>query len=1297
MKKTFIPILLLLTALVLTGCVESVDSVERSKGMAITNPDSIPVGFDAYNLRATSITRSGLPGVVTIDSLKKSAAEGGGFGVFAYYTDLRQYDQTYIPNFMYNQGVFWNETLGIWEYDPIMYWPNEYGFDASSDDEDHLSFFAYAPYVPVKSAAGGTVEDATYGIIGFSRNNATGDPLVRYIASFDPAKSVDLCWGVCDQDSWARIQGGSVQTMSAGFPWLNVERPLETASQTGASTASRIKFKFNHALAQLNVQIDTDVDIIEHKDGTAGSDPDPADSLGSATKVYVRSISFTGVALQGALNLNNTKKNEALWLDYCGCTDMSFGQSVTIYDGRRDTREGVDGAEAPNETPQSLNPDIVQNSTSTPGVLPTYQNLFKPYSANPLEDAVCVIPTGEAMTITIVYDIETANPNLASYLSDGVTHGVSIENKVTKTVAFGGVAGAGLESNKRYTLKLHLGMNSVKFDAEVGDWADSTVDGDAWGPANQLDIYLNQTTASLGAADTGSIPSPAPAMLRAPHRANGTGTQSVTLTANTLTGEPISSWTITPNATDEPNGPTLAVSSGALANNTCVVTSGTAVGKYTVSALLASGLKASCAVTVNEVTTSKDTIYVGVNKEATITASVNSPVSEKVAWYTAASSSQLTIDKDTTTSSYITQTRDATNKVKGKAAGTYKVFAKLTSSNDLDTIHVKVVNFSLTPRVKGLHIGSVTRDTTKLTLTGNTKGENITFSVSAVDGATGSVPVVSGSGTTASPYIVKAQSGSKGKFKVTATGDDTGVTTTCYVYVNDLALNTSDFASGAPSTVHTTKDIDTLWIGVNKTKNLSTIKNTYSEPVSWTYSYTGITSNQHTGCSIDATNTSGASQTNKLTAGSGVGYVKLTLTGDSSGIDTTYIVAVNKIALKYRYVLQDYYPTSPTTYTMTPKSAPTTGLTIMELWKDKMMVAEVTNPDNTNTVSEVITWKAYDGATGPTDMSSQFNFLNAASGDKYKVNTVVQPKTGSGTLTTGTDYRVKASLSSGASDSIKVKVKKQEQKMNALYFVDTYNVTGAVGSAVRGSSDSDNYFYTYPNAITVANNISGYHLPSQEEWFSIVPADWSASEQSVIGGGTTLYAASSNRTNTVKFRYNTTTQAGVSELSYWIDNATSDASGHAIRYAIRYLGTDYCSLWRYELAGTNGTDNSYHLKIQAILIDYLPDATEAAEWYAVYRKTTAEATTSNPSTALDNVLSGSLTPGTFSQEARSFFARGNASGTASSAAGYAGTRGHYWSSSPDGSNGWFLGFYSVGAAVNTNPQTLGYSVRLFRD
>ena len=476
MKKKIFLFSTILAAMMLAGC----SSHDETSLAGVANPaaggDSYSVNFDAYTGR--SVSRSGSAGVLktNTDVEGEVSLRTAGFGVFAYYTDLKKYDQTVIPNFMYNRQVTYNDGTSKWEYTPVMYWPNEYGSNAGSDDEDKVSFFAYAPYVAHTSAASGSVTDASYGITGFSRNTTAGDPIVKYIASFDAEKSVDLCWGVCNVASWNKIEGGGTQTMTAGLPWLDVEHPKTTDQQ--------LAFSFLHALAQLNVQIDADVDVAEHSDG---------DALHEKTKIFVRSISFTGIAMQGALNLNNSVAGKAQWLDYAGATDLPYGQSVTIKDGRRDGREGAAGAEASNEIPQGLNDAIIQKETATTGVTTTLQNLFK---GNTPEAPVYIIPTGETMAVTIVYDIETENEMLPGYLSDGTTHGVSVENTITKNVSFDG---GGLVSGKKYNLKLHLGLNSVKFDASVSAWEEGA-DGNGWLPANQPSVALNIGGNALGSA-----------------------------------------------------------------------------------------------------------------------------------------------------------------------------------------------------------------------------------------------------------------------------------------------------------------------------------------------------------------------------------------------------------------------------------------------------------------------------------------------------------------------------------------------------------------------------------------------------------------------------------------------------------------------------------------------------------------------------------------------------------------------------------------------------------------------------
>ena len=460
-----------MAAMTLASCSSSDDGQQAAdSGKAPVLATKTAIGFDAYTGRA--VTRAGVNGELAIGGLRNSTT--GGFGVFAYYTDLKKYDQTYVPNFMYNTWVKdANNNVGDanWTYTPVMYWPNEYGADANSDDEDKVSFFAYAPYVATASAAAGSVTgDATWGITGFSRNTTAGDPIVKYIASFNPAQSVDLCWGVVGDTevNWGKIQGNTNQTMEAGKPWLDVEHPQ--------AVNQKLKFTFKHALTKLNVQIDADPDIAAH---------DVATELAANTKVYVRSISFTGIAMKGALNLNNATANKAQWLDYSGSTDLPYGEGITVKDQRRDGREGGANAEATNELPGGLNPNIVQSTAwgdaqEKPGVTHELKNLF---AGDALTTPVYVIPTGEALTVTIVYDVETANADLPGYLSDGTTHGSSIENRITKTIKFNG-AESGLDSGKAYTVKLHLGMNSVKYDATVSGWEDAANEGEGWLPDN---------------------------------------------------------------------------------------------------------------------------------------------------------------------------------------------------------------------------------------------------------------------------------------------------------------------------------------------------------------------------------------------------------------------------------------------------------------------------------------------------------------------------------------------------------------------------------------------------------------------------------------------------------------------------------------------------------------------------------------------------------------------------------------------------------------------------------------------
>ena len=513
MKKLF---LFAAAAALLAAC-SSKDDLSTGQQPAAATDDGA-VSFEAYTGRAA--TRGGWAGSLTTTKLKMNGAnDAQGFGVFGYYTDNNEYDQRSVPNFFYNQRVYYGTSA--WEYSPVKYWPNEYGNNAVSEDQDKVTYFAYAPYINVV-ATSGKLADASkdkeqWGIVSMTRNSNPGDPILNYIASFNASKSVDLCWGVADNGDgvWPINKGGN-QAIANGEPWIDVERP--------ASTNQKVKFTFKHALAQMRVNIDADVNV----DGR-----DPSEPVDKRTRVWVRSVTFKGFATKGALNLHNDDANKPKWLDYNGLNEL-VAEDVTVYDGRKDGKEGVAGAIATNEKVTGLNPALVQDGiyetdggtdvydndhglkvqgTPTtdeegatgdaancirPGVTKDAVNLFAQGNKNENgtgDGAIFhVIPVDEPFVVEIVYDIETVSGNLAQNLSDGQTKGSSIENRILKEVSFGRNALGEinkLEAGHSYTLNLHLGMTSVKFDATVSDWIEE--------PAQDVDLPLN---APIYAANT---------------------------------------------------------------------------------------------------------------------------------------------------------------------------------------------------------------------------------------------------------------------------------------------------------------------------------------------------------------------------------------------------------------------------------------------------------------------------------------------------------------------------------------------------------------------------------------------------------------------------------------------------------------------------------------------------------------------------------------------------------------------------------------------------------------------------
>lgn len=433
-------------AAMVAACTMNIDSADDQKPV-----EEQALGFGAYLNRGVT-TKAGNTGELTTDVLK---LRNVGFGVLAYYTGEDIYNDSCKPDFMYNERVTWDDRNSVWTYSPIKYWPNQHGSSASSEARDRLSFFAYAPYVAVQPSTGVVTTAQDMGITALSRNNAAGNPMVRYVASMDPNKSVDLCWGVSKNGLTASVDGNNNHVVK-GYPYIDVLK---------LKTGDKIEFDFHHALSALNIKIDAVIDV---ETPTATN---PGDTLDAATHIYVRSVTFEGLTTKGSLILNSNAVQGPEWIDYLGMDHLSVSP-VTVFDGRRNGKEGIEGSVATDEAPTGLNPVLVQSKPYSAqdvpaGVTTTPVNLFN----GDADASVYVIPNGEPLRITISYDVETKDEKLAALLSDGETYGSSVPNNITKTVTIDGrdlIMKAGL----KYVINLHLGMTSVKFDAVVSDWGD---------------------------------------------------------------------------------------------------------------------------------------------------------------------------------------------------------------------------------------------------------------------------------------------------------------------------------------------------------------------------------------------------------------------------------------------------------------------------------------------------------------------------------------------------------------------------------------------------------------------------------------------------------------------------------------------------------------------------------------------------------------------------------------------------------------------------------------------------------
>ena len=488
MKQTKTILSMLCAAALFAAC-SSTDELEPVV-QAGQQTESEAVGFDVYT-RGT--TRAGYVGDIDATTFQAT-----GFGVYAYVTsDDNKNDAKWAskkasakPNFMANQYVTYN-TSG-WTYSPVKYWPNQANINGSGVDDlgggsaenngtniDYVSFFAYAPYVEstnapfygsvtvgetttgsVARAAAAALEAATSpatgnviksdfaydGIISLPGAEETGDPKITYVVPAEPAYGVDLMYGVAARAYAEKETTGQVgEAVVAGMPFLDMTKEV---------VDDKISYRFQHALTKLGINVDAYFDEVS---GAHTNDVD------ANTRIVIESISIQGASQKlysyGVLNLNNTAANTPLWeaqdaevtnLTSRIATGLSLVPIETISTGLTlATASKEQGAKyfalqplGVTKTKKSLfGNDISGNGNATLMLIPGSSNA-----------------TASEVSITIKYHVITRDANLANGVSD-------ITNEITNSL--GTIA---LKAGSQTIINMHLGMTTVKIDAQVADW-----------------------------------------------------------------------------------------------------------------------------------------------------------------------------------------------------------------------------------------------------------------------------------------------------------------------------------------------------------------------------------------------------------------------------------------------------------------------------------------------------------------------------------------------------------------------------------------------------------------------------------------------------------------------------------------------------------------------------------------------------------------------------------------------------------------------------------------------------------
>jgi len=429
------------------------------------------------------------------------------------------------------------------------------------------------------------------GVVGMSTNASNSDVWVKYVMpSASTTDAVDLLWGLAGKDAYKEADAVSPAKVIGSDYNENLTKQI---------VPERVKFIFKHALAKmggarangdettgddplqcgLKVVADVDKNSSTPKvDGQSdqGAKYFPEDFNNKKTLITLKSVRIqdgksayddTNTALTtltvsdlltfGWFDIETGKwceKQNTFGCDPAGATYSVVATSTntdlndTEYLINKDIREPADAA-----TVAGLLKDTSKDEWTGDGTegKPSGVNTGtpKPVFANENVPGLLFIPTGESdgstkqhIYVTVDYVVRTADPNLNKGYSE-------VEQIITNEVI---LDGKNLDPNKYYTIIMHLGMTSVKFEAVVTDWAKKDgssfeEDGDVveagddnveevWLPSN---VVTNNIVVSL--ANNNYFPNLKNKSTVVTVKANGSDTEITDYTAN-FTFEDLPAW-----------------------------------------------------------------------------------------------------------------------------------------------------------------------------------------------------------------------------------------------------------------------------------------------------------------------------------------------------------------------------------------------------------------------------------------------------------------------------------------------------------------------------------------------------------------------------------------------------------------------------------------------------------------------------------------------------------------------------------------------------------------------------------